>query len=122
MGGTCGAQVVLLEGAGAVEGLSRSWRLVAGSGWRVLGYVLVFGLISLGAALLLGVPQLLFNLDPTRPLDVALSTLLDGAAAALLAPITPLLATLLYYDLRFRAGETAPQPGEDRAVAQPIEG
>lgn len=119
---TFGAQAVVLEGAGAVEGLSRSWRLVAGSGWRVLGYVLVFGLISLGAALVLGVPQLLFNLDPTRPLDVALSTLLDGAAAAVLAPIAPLLATLLYYDLRFRAGEPAPQPGEDRAAAQPVEG
>jgi hypothetical protein len=112
---TLGSQVVVLEELGAVEALSRSWRLVAGSGWRVLGYVVLFALIGLGATLLLtGIPQATLGFDPTKPFDVAIGTLIDGFAAVVLAPIVPLLGMLLYFDLRARAGEPAPQPGEAR--------
>lgn len=115
---TLAPQAIVLEEQGAVEGLSRSWRLVAGSGWRVLGYLIVIGLIGLGANLLLtGIPQALFNLDPTRALDVAAGTVLDGLVAVLFAPVAPLLTLLLYYDLRFKANELVPQPGEAREQA-----
>jgi hypothetical protein len=115
---TLGPQVVVLEELGAVEALSRSWGLVAGSGWRVLGYVVLFVLIGLGATILLtGIPQAALGFDPTKPLDVAIGTLIDGVAAVVLAPIVPLLGMLLYFDLRARAGEPAPQPGEARQTA-----
>lgn len=110
-----GPQAVVVEEVGAVEGLSRSWRLVAGSGWRVLGYVIVFAVASFAATVFLtAIPQTILGFDPTRPLDVALGTVLDGAATVLVAPLVPLLGLLLYYDLRFRKGEPTPQPGEAR--------
>ncbi len=101
------AQAVVLEQVGPVDGLSRSWRLVAGSGWRVLGYVLMVALMGLAFGLVVtAVPQSLLHLDPTRSTDVAVGTVVDGLAALLLS-----------YDLRFRAGEAAPQPTEARQTA-----
>jgi hypothetical protein len=40
----------------------------------------------------------------------------QGVATVLVAPIV-LVSLFLYYDLRFRHGEPAPQPGEDRRAA-----
>lgn len=112
------AQAVVVEEVGPVDGLSRSWRLVAGSGWRVLGYVLVVGLMGLLFGLALtAVPQSILGLDPTRSMDIAIGTVFDGMAALLFTPVTPLVMLLLYYDLRFRASEPAPQPGEARETA-----
>jgi hypothetical protein len=112
------AQAVIVEGLGPVDGLSRSWRLVAGSGWRALGYVLAVGLIGMlfGFALT-AEPQSILGLTPTRSADVAIATVMDGFAALLFTPVTPLVMLLLYYDLRFRASEPAPQPGEARQAA-----
>jgi hypothetical protein len=112
------APAIVVEEVGPVDGLSRSWRLVAGSGWRVLGYVLVVGLMGLLFGLALtGVPQSILGLDPTRSMDIAIATVFDGLAALLFTPVTPLMMLLLYYDLRFRASEPAPQPGEARQTA-----
>ncbi len=111
-------QTVVLEKVGAVDGLSRSWRLVAGSGWRVLGYIIFAAIVTgLIAAVLGAVPQAILRLDGATSTGAAVGTMFDGLAATLLAPITPLVLLLLYYDLRFRANEPAPQPGEDRRVA-----
>jgi len=112
------AQSVVVEEVGPVEGLSRSWRLVAGSGWRVLGYVLLVALMGLLFGLALAaVPQSILGLDPASSTDVAIGTVFDGMAAFLFTPVTPLVMLLLYYDLRFRASEPAPQPGEARQTA-----
>lgn len=112
------AQTVIVEQVGPVDGLSRSWRLVAGSGWRVLGYVLVVGLAGLLFGLAMSaIPQSILGLDPTRSTDLAIGTVFDGLTALLFTPVTPLVMLLLYYDLRFRASEPAPQPGEARQTA-----
>lgn len=111
-------QTVVLEKVGAVDGLSRSWRLVAGSGWRVLGYIIFVAILTgLVAAILGAVPQAILRLDGATSTGAAIGTVFDGLAATLLAPITPLVMLFLYYDLRFKANEQAPQPGEDRQVA-----
>ena len=112
------APVVVVDRSGGADALVRSWRLTSGSGWRVLGYLIVVGLLEGGPGLLLvGVPALLLRLSDTASMDVAVGTVLNGAISILLASIGPILVTLLYYDLRWRAGETVPVPGGGEASA-----
>jgi hypothetical protein len=114
------AQAVMIESAGAMTALRRSWHLVSGSAWRVLGYILGFGiLVGLIAAVLSVIITLLLNpirivgltqvsIDPVR---LAIATFIAGVIAGTLIPIPTIATTLLYYDLRFRKGEKAPEPG-----------
>ncbi|HUP82655.1 MAG TPA: hypothetical protein VM284_00515 [Candidatus Limnocylindria bacterium] len=112
-------QTVVIERVGAVDGLSRSWRLVAGSGWRVLGYLFLLGLVAgVVAAIFSAVPEAVLKLDGSNASGAAIGTMFDGIAAILLAPIAPLVMLFLYYDLRFKKGEPAPQPGEARQQEQ----
>jgi hypothetical protein len=110
-------QAIVLESRGPVDAFGRSWRLAAGSGWRILGYTVVMGLLSFvfGLAFQL-ITGLILRLDPVVPRDVLVGTLIDGIASILLLPLTPLIVTLLYYDLRFRQGEKVPLPGEHEAA------
>jgi hypothetical protein len=120
--------VVMLESVGTVDAIRRSWRLVAGSSWRVLGYLLVFGLLI---AVTGGVLSALINIiiNPVRatglttfevdPVRLAISTFIQGVIAAALEPITAIGTLLLYYDLRWRHGESAPAPGST-APAPPM--
>jgi hypothetical protein len=116
-------QAVMVESAGPLIALRRSWHLVAGSGWRVLGYVLGFGLlVGLIAGLLGAVFALLVN--PIRLVGLtqitidagrlAISTFIASVISSVVVPIPAIALTLLYFDLRFRKGEQAPQPGETR--------
>ncbi|MEA2677483.1 MAG: hypothetical protein QOJ81_1624, partial [Chloroflexota bacterium] len=85
-------QAVVLEKLGAVDGLSRSWRLVAGSGWRVLGYIILIGIVTgLVAALVSAIPNAILRLDGATSTGAAIGTAFDGLAATLLAPIAPLV-------------------------------
>ncbi len=110
-------QAIVLERAGPVGAFGRSWRLVSGSGWRVLGYLLLSGVIStlLGALLQL-LPTALLRLDPIIPRDVLIGTLVDGVASIVLLPLIPLVFTLLYYDLRWKRGEPVPVAGGESAA------
>jgi hypothetical protein len=45
-----------------------------------------------------------------------LGTIFQGVLTVLVAPIV-LVTLFLYYDLRFKAGEPAPQPGEAHEAA-----
>ncbi len=73
-------QAVVLEKAGAVDGLSRSWRLVAGSGWRVLGYVIAIAIITgLVAAILGAIPQAILRLDGASSTGAAIGTVVRRA-------------------------------------------
>lgn len=108
---TVAAQVVMLEGAGTLAGLGRSWRIVSGSTWRVLAYLLVVAIIlglvsavlSTFVSLIMGGGQALSD-----PNSLIAEGLLNGALAILLLPVTSLVVTLLYYDLRWRLGELRP--------------
>jgi hypothetical protein len=110
-------QTIVLEKAGPVEGLSRSWRLVAGSGWRVLGYFLFVALVTGVIGAMIGVlPEAILRVSSASATGAALGTLFQGLLTVLVAPIV-LVTLFLYYDLRFKQGEPAPQPGEDRREA-----
>ena len=102
-------QTVVLEDQGPLRSLGRSWRLVSGSTWRVVGYALLFGLAAgileglLAQLGLIVVDTLSGMLSET--LRVILRFGVNTLAALLLAPIVPVAMTLLYVDLRVRRGD-----------------
>ena len=79
-------QVALLEGCGPRAALRRSSALVKQSWWRVLGIMLLFGLIAGAISGVLGIIPVLGSI----------------VGAILSAPVAIIGSTLLYYDLRVR--------------------
>jgi hypothetical protein len=107
------AQAVVLEREGPVRALARSWRLVRGSFWRVLGITLLAGLIVVVTAGVLQIPFSLFaamagggnSLLPSTGGNVAgilISAVGGVVAGAVARPISAGVAVLLYVDLRMR--------------------
>jgi len=107
------AQVVVLEREGPVRALGRSWRLVRGSFWRVLGITLLAGLIVAVTAGVLQIPFSLIaavagggnSLLPSTGGSVAgilISAVGGVVAGAVARPISAGVAVLLYVDLRMR--------------------
>jgi glycerophosphoryl diester phosphodiesterase family protein len=101
-------QAIVLEGKGPLAGLGRSWRLVQGSFWRVLGIVILLNLLIY---IIAGIPATIVNLaltlgsgDPLGNLvrNQAITTLVTQIGVILAQPIALSIYTLLYYDLRVR--------------------
>jgi hypothetical protein len=107
---------VVLERQGPAQALARSWRLVRGNWWRVLGVTLLAGLIVFVAALVLEIPFTLIGnaagggsgvnvFVSTGNLSVA-GVIIAGigavVAGALTRPIQAGVSVLLYVDLRMR--------------------
>jgi hypothetical protein len=113
-------QAIVLENLGPVAAFRRSWRLSIGAGWRVLGYTVLVALLNgMVGFFISGTPEAVFSLHPEIPRDVAITTVLDGLVALIVAPLTPLVFTLLYYDLRWQAGEP-PVPAPLRAEGDSV--
>src|SRR6516162_5892719 len=104
---------VVLEREGPAQALARSWRLVRGSFWRVLGITLLAGLIVLITAGILQIPFGLLaamagggnSLLPSTGGNVAsilISAVGGVVAGAVARPISAGVAVLLYVDLRMR--------------------
>lgn len=119
-------QVVMLESLGARAAMGRSWRLIAGSTWRVIGYYLAFWLLVLLASLVVGTIVSLvvnpyqmsgFTIVSYDPAKLAISSVLSSLLAAFLAPITTIPAVLLYFDLRVRKGDFINPPGQGALTA-----
>jgi len=113
---------IIVDGVGGPEGFRRSWRLVADHGWRVLGYLVLVGLAEvLVTVVVAGLPVALTPLPPNSTAQATFTTAIYGVAAILAAPVAPIVLTLIYYDLRWRHGETVPAPGggEVAGLAQP---
>jgi hypothetical protein len=102
--------VVILERRDPLASLGRSWRLVRGSAWRVLGITLLASLI---AGLISGVIRAPFDLaggasalGGTQLHPTITATLASGVgaiiASTLTAPLTAAVSVLLYADLRMR--------------------
>jgi hypothetical protein len=106
------AQVIVLEGQGMRGSLSRSWNLASRSFGKSLGFLLLTHL--LGTFLWVGLCTLIFTIegivvpeDASEPARnsaqmFALTLSILGISLLLVAPITGIGATLLYYDLRVR--------------------
>ncbi len=113
------APALLLERLTIGQALRRSWRLVAGSWWRVFGILLLTTIIAGVAAALLSAPFAIIGAvlgavvspdDPTSTAAVTVplvvTTVAAGigtvVAAAVTAPFTAAVTALLYIDLRIR--------------------
>jgi hypothetical protein len=81
-------QVILIEGSGITESLSRSSNLVEANWWRVFGIMLVVGLIA-------GAISFAVSFIPV------IGSIIGAVVAT---PIMAAAQTLLYYDLRHRKG------------------
>ena len=104
---------VVLEREGPARALARSWRLVRGSFWRVLGITLLAGLIVVVTA---GVLQIPFGLIAAMAgggnsllpgtggnvTGILISAVGGVVAGAVARPISAGVAVLLYVDLRMR--------------------
>ncbi|HEY7023869.1 MAG TPA: hypothetical protein VH371_02780 [Candidatus Limnocylindrales bacterium] len=117
-------QALMIEGISGRDALRRSWALVAGSMWRLMGWALVFGLIvgllSLPFNLLLSFISLIvapprLTFPPTftvQPAAYLVQSVLLVLVQAVILPLADIGFVLLYFDLRFRHGEKVPVPGQ----------
>lgn len=104
-------QAIVIEGYGPMRSLGRSWRLVSGSFWRVLGIAFVLFLLVQVVAYL---PTIIVSfilgatmgslVDPLQnyTLRQSLLILVNYVAQILVLPLQLGAYTLLYYDLRIR--------------------
>ena len=95
---------VVLEDLGAADGLRRSWHLTDGSVWRVLGILVISGILTLVVAELPGLTLtlLLEMLAPTSTFTPLVSMLVTQITLLIALPFTTAVNVLLYYDLRVR--------------------
>lgn len=114
------AQANVLEGAGPVAGMGRSWALSKGNAWRVLGGIglawLLLFVVLFGLQMVAGIGGMLIG--GTAMLMIA-SLIVSALGMALIYPLVPIVSTLMYFDLRIRregldlelmAGALAPAP------------
>jgi membrane-anchored glycerophosphoryl diester phosphodiesterase (GDPDase) len=122
--------VVMLESTGAIDALRRSWGLVSGSSWRVLGYLIVLGLVVgvIGGLLSTVINLAIVPVRPTSlttfvvdPVRLAISSFISGLITSALMPVPAIGTALLYFDLRWRRGEPVPQPGSQEPAPPPVQ-
>ena len=101
------APALVLEGVGPIVALRRSWILVQGSWWRVLGVLLLSGLITSLLTAVVSVPvgvtvSALAGFEPSL-LASAIASGITGVIAGIVTwPFTAAVTGLLYVDLRMR--------------------
>ena len=116
------SSAVVLEGLGPVDAIKRSWSLSKGSFWRILGRILligvVIGLISsvLGAVVgaILGVSA---NAADSVGMLVAVSAFLGALLSAVVIPVQSSFYTLMYLDERMRKENLAPMIAQEASRA-----
>ncbi len=105
--------VVVLERQGPVSALARSWRLVKGSFWRMLGILLLAGIVVSVAGFILQLPFTflealfggggVFGLTGTRTIAaIIIGGVGSIVAGAVTRPISAGVTVLLYLDMRMR--------------------
>lgn len=90
------APALIVERLRARRALARSWDLVRGRSWAVLGALVVGGLVAMAVGALLGAIAALVSTS------WVVLALVSGLASALTTPITTLIVVLLYVDQRQR--------------------
>ncbi|WP_420614076.1 hypothetical protein [Candidatus Spongiisocius sp.] len=95
-------EALIIEGAGPIESMKRSWRLVSGERWRVFGAGLlttILGLIVLGIVLTV----IWLILSPGLGVsDGVASYLVEHVGILLAMPLHAAVTTVIYLDLRVR--------------------
>jgi Membrane domain of glycerophosphoryl diester phosphodiesterase len=96
-------QAIVLEKLSGMNGLRRSWKLVEGSFWRVLGInialSILVGIIGQGPVYVIA---FMANLLPSPALAVAVNSMAQSLLNVAVLPLQFSALTLLYYDLRIR--------------------
>ncbi|MDC4232672.1 glycerophosphoryl diester phosphodiesterase membrane domain-containing protein [Actinomyces sp. B33] len=103
---------VVLEEAGPVEALKRSWALTRGAFWRTAGRLLLIialtgaasGILSTGTGVITGVAAVALPPTVFLPLSMSLTFLLTSV----IMPITTAYQVLMYLDQRFLSENLAP--------------
>ena len=120
--------IAVAESVGARDALGRSWRLIAGSTWRVIGYYLAFWLLVLLISVVVSTflnilvnPYTMsgFTIVSVDYFKLAISTVLSSVLGAVVAPLTAIPALLIYLDLRFRRGDHINPPGQGSLTGPP---
>jgi len=99
--------VIVVENAGIGEAWGRSWTLVKGNFWQVLGVIILFFVIEMVAGIILALILLAISNA------VVLAIIAAILARLLLAPLQALAASVIYFDLIDLQGQPA------AAVADP---
>ena len=116
------SSAVVLEGLGPVDAMKRSWSLSKGSFWRILGRILLIGIVTtlitsvLGAIVgaILGVGA---NAADSLGLLVAFSAFLGALLSAVVIPVQSSFYTLMYLDERMRKENLAPMIAQEASRA-----
>lgn len=104
------APVVVIERSGALSSFGRSRQLVRGNGWPVFGAVVAAGLIVAVGGLILGAIAVGISNGPL------LRIVFGAIASTFTAPVTALVAAVLYFRLREIEIGNEPEPP---VVSQP---
>ncbi len=98
---------IIVEGHRSQAALRRSSELLKGNKMRVLGHLLVYSLVVIGLLIVLSIPSFVLGAatlsgDAQTFSTSAIGIILSRIVSILIAPITFIATTLLYYDLRIR--------------------
>ena len=98
---------LIVEGRHVRSALQRGFDLARNSKWRIFGHLAVYSLVSIGLLIVLNTPMLILGGATSSGESPSLWMSLIGvvvnrASSILIAPVTFIATTLLYYDLRIR--------------------
>lgn len=97
---------LIVEGVAKKEAIIRSWRLADRHVGRIVGYTFVAGIIvsiisSMVQYGVLGIAYPIIGRDNTTAMGL-FSGVICGIVGVLVAPVSPIVTVLLYYDIRIR--------------------
>jgi hypothetical protein len=97
---------IIVEGYRSTRAFRRASELLQGSKLRVLGHLLIYGFVVLGLFFALSIPSFILGAavsgEAQSSAASAIGIVLNRIVSILVAPVTFIAATLLYYDLRVR--------------------
>lgn len=98
---------IIVEGHRSQGAFRRGSELLQGSKLRTLGHLLVYSFVVLGLFFVLSIPSLILGSatasGEAQPISAsAIGIVLNRIVSILIAPVTFIATTLLYYDLRVR--------------------
>ena len=98
--------VIIVEGYRSTSAFRRASELLQGSKLRVLGHLLIYGFVVLGLFFALSIPSFILGAavsgETQSSAASAIGIVLNRIVSILVAPVTFIASTLLYYDLRIR--------------------
>ena len=116
------SSAVVLEGLGPVDAIKRSWSLSKGSFWRILGRILLIGVvIGLISSVLGGIVGAILgvgaNAADSVGMLVAFSAFVSALLSAVVIPVQSSFYTLMYLDERMRKENLAPMIAQEASRA-----